>query len=64
MTTLAEKFQFDRDDFTRKKTFEFARDNGFTGKDRKGRDIEKSGADNQWTKADYNNTMVMFPSDD
>ena len=19
---------------------------------------------NQWTKADYNNTMIMFPSDD
>ena len=50
MATLAEKFKFDRDDFTRKKTL--TRDNGFTGKDTKGRDIEKSGADNQWTKAD------------
>ena len=29
-----------------------ARDNGFTGKDKNGRDIEKSGADDQWTKAD------------
>lgn len=61
MATIVEteKFKFNRDEFTKKKTFEFAKDNGFTGKDKEGRDIKKNGADDQWTKADVKKCPVV-----
>ena len=56
---VVNKFQFEQQEFTKKKTFEFARDNGFTGKDRDKKVIEKTGKEGQWTKADVKKCPVV-----
>ena len=58
-TDLGNPFQFEQYEFTKKKTFEFARDNGFTGKDKNKEVIEKSGVEGQWTKADVKKCIVV-----
>tara|TARA_Y100000992_G_scaffold155983_1_gene104244 strand:- start:111 stop:665 length:555 start_codon:yes stop_codon:yes gene_type:complete len=58
-TDLGKTFQFEQQEFTKKKTFEFARDNGFTGKNGKKEVIEKSGAEGQWTKADVKKCPIV-----
>ena len=56
---LGEEFRFEQLEFTKKKTFEFARDNGFTGKDKDKKVIEKSGKEGQWTKADVKKCPIV-----
>ena len=62
-TDLGETFQFQPYEFTKRKTFEFARVNGFTGKfidkDGKKKVIKKNGAEGQWTKLDVKKCPVV-----
>ena len=62
-TDLGEEFQFQPHEFTKRKTFEFARVNGFTGKfidkDGKKKVIKKNGAEGQWTKLDVKKCPVV-----
>lgn len=63
MSALAiNKFQFEQHEFTKIKTFEFAREHGFTGKDGKKEAIEKTGKEGQWTKADVKKCPVVKSS--